>query len=91
VGPRTFLDDVEKRKFLALPGLELEPLGHPARSESLLLYLGSVKCILYISYAVVIISVQHCKTGIHGLYRGAFNSEDNNSRLTLFYIFSSRS
>jgi hypothetical protein len=23
-------DDLEKRKFLTLPGLELRPLGHPA-------------------------------------------------------------
>jgi hypothetical protein len=27
--------DVEKRKFLTLPGLELQPLGRPARSQSL--------------------------------------------------------
>jgi hypothetical protein len=33
--PRTGLDDVEKKKFLALPGLDLRPLGHPARSQSL--------------------------------------------------------
>jgi hypothetical protein len=35
VGPRAGLDDVEKRKFLILPGLELRPLGRPARSQSL--------------------------------------------------------
>jgi hypothetical protein len=35
VGPRTGLDDVKKRKFLALPGLELRRLGSPARSQSL--------------------------------------------------------
>jgi hypothetical protein len=35
VGPRTGLDDVEKRKLLTLPGLELRPLGRPARSQSL--------------------------------------------------------
>jgi hypothetical protein len=35
VGPRAGLDDVEKRKFLTLPGLELRPLGRPARSQSL--------------------------------------------------------
>jgi hypothetical protein len=29
------LDDVEKREFLILPGPELRPLGHPARSQSL--------------------------------------------------------
>jgi hypothetical protein len=44
VGPRAGLDDVEKRKFLTLPGLELRLLGRPARSQSLyrLLYPGSL-------------------------------------------------
>jgi hypothetical protein len=43
VGPRAGLDDVEKRKFLTLPGLELRLLGRPARSQSLyrLSYPGS--------------------------------------------------
>jgi hypothetical protein len=43
VGPRAGLEDVEKRKFLTLPRLELQPLGRPARSQSLhrLRYLGS--------------------------------------------------
>jgi hypothetical protein len=31
---RASLDDLEKRKFLTLPGLELRPLGRPARSIS---------------------------------------------------------
>jgi hypothetical protein len=35
VGLRVGLDDVERRKFLILPGLELRPLGRPARSQSL--------------------------------------------------------
>jgi hypothetical protein len=35
VGPRAGLDDVEKRKFLTLPGLELRPLGRPTHSQSL--------------------------------------------------------
>jgi hypothetical protein len=35
VGPRTGLDDVERRKFLTLRGLELRPFGHPARNQSL--------------------------------------------------------
>jgi hypothetical protein len=41
--PQTGLDDVDKRKFLTLPGLELRPLGRPARSRSLyrLSYPGS--------------------------------------------------
>jgi hypothetical protein len=41
---RAGLDDVEKRKLLALQGLELRSLGRPARSKSLyrLRYLGSL-------------------------------------------------
>jgi hypothetical protein len=35
VGPRAGLDEMEKRKFLTLPGLELRPLGRPARSQLL--------------------------------------------------------
>jgi hypothetical protein len=35
VDPRAGLDDAEKRKFLTLPGLELQPLGRPARNQSL--------------------------------------------------------
>jgi hypothetical protein len=43
VGLRAGLDDVEKKKFLNLPGLELRPLGRVARSQSLyrLRYPGS--------------------------------------------------
>jgi hypothetical protein len=35
VDPRAGLDDMEKRKILPLPGLELRPLGRPARRQSL--------------------------------------------------------
>jgi hypothetical protein len=35
VDPRAGLDDVEKRRFLTVPGLELRPLGRPSRSRSL--------------------------------------------------------
>jgi hypothetical protein len=35
VGPSTSLDDVKRRKILPLSGLELQPLGRPARSQSL--------------------------------------------------------
>jgi hypothetical protein len=35
VNPRAGLDDMERRKFLTLPGLELRPLGRPARSQLL--------------------------------------------------------
>jgi hypothetical protein len=31
VSPRAGLDDVENRKFLTLPGLELRPLGRPVK------------------------------------------------------------
>jgi hypothetical protein len=43
MGPRADLDDVENRKFVILPGLELRPLGRSARSQSLyrLSYPGS--------------------------------------------------
>jgi hypothetical protein len=43
VDPRAGLDDMEKWKFLLPPGLELRPLGRPARSQSLyrLRYPGS--------------------------------------------------
>jgi hypothetical protein len=33
VGLRAGLNDLEKRKFLTPPGLELRPLGRPARSN----------------------------------------------------------
>jgi hypothetical protein len=44
VGLRAGLDYMEKRKFLTLPGLEIRPLGRPARSQSLyrLRYPGSL-------------------------------------------------
>jgi hypothetical protein len=35
VGPTAGLDDVEKKKFLTLPRLELRPLARPACSQSL--------------------------------------------------------
>jgi hypothetical protein len=43
VDSRAGLDDVEKRKFMTLPGLELRPFDRPARSQSLyrLSYPGS--------------------------------------------------
>jgi hypothetical protein len=35
VDPRTDLEDVKRRKYLATPRHELGPLGRPARSQSL--------------------------------------------------------
>jgi hypothetical protein len=44
VDPTAGLDDVDKRKFLSLPGLELRTLGRSARSQLLyrLRYPGSI-------------------------------------------------
>jgi hypothetical protein len=33
--PSAGLDDMQKRKFVTLPGLQLRPLGRPVRSQSL--------------------------------------------------------
>jgi hypothetical protein len=41
--PRAGLDEVEKRKFFTLPGLELRALGRQARSESLYRLLDDVR------------------------------------------------
>jgi hypothetical protein len=43
VDPRAGLDEVKKRKFMTLPGLEFRPVHHPARSQLLyrLRYPGS--------------------------------------------------
>jgi hypothetical protein len=50
VGPKTGLDDVERRKILALPELELRPLFSPARNQSLYLlrYPGSYLKEMYV-------------------------------------------
>jgi hypothetical protein len=57
VGHRACLDDVEERKFLTLPGLELRPLGHPARSQSLyrLRYPGSPIIVIIIIIIIIVI------------------------------------
>jgi hypothetical protein len=56
VGPRTGRDDVESRKILPILGLELQPFGRPARSQSLyrLSYPGSKQkqTIKYVKNAV---------------------------------------
>jgi hypothetical protein len=47
VGPRVGVEDLEKREFLTLPGLELRPLGRPAHNQSLyrLRYPGISQCL----------------------------------------------
>jgi hypothetical protein len=42
--PRAGLDDVEKRKFQTLPGLELRPLSRPTHSQSLYRLRCPVSC-----------------------------------------------
>jgi hypothetical protein len=47
------LDDIEKWKFLTLQGLELRPLGRPARSQSM----GTVHCsITHVPKPAILIS-----------------------------------
>jgi hypothetical protein len=63
VDPRVGLDDLEKRKFLTLPELELRLLSRPARSQSLyqLRHPGSwlgTYTYMYINYALTIIIVR---------------------------------
>jgi hypothetical protein len=65
---RAGLDDVERRKFLTLPGLELRPLGRPARSQSLCRLTLSrlpviVKTILVSKNTVSIVKIKQCNLG----------------------------
>jgi hypothetical protein len=64
-GPRIGPDYVKRRKFLPLPGLELRPLGRPARSQSLyrLSYPGFM--ILNKRYLNVHCLVQRCTSRAH--------------------------
>jgi hypothetical protein len=54
-------DDVEKRKFLTLPGLQLLPLYRPARSQSLyrLSYRGSLRKIILKKKTILKIGHSH--------------------------------
>jgi hypothetical protein len=63
VDPRASLDGLESRKFLPPSGLELRPLGRPARSQSLyrLLSLCSKK------YTVYTLKVHLAKWGMNGI------------------------
>jgi hypothetical protein len=60
VNPRAGLDDVENRKFLILPGLELQPLGRPIRSQSKHWYeleLQDVPTVLYVMPLLICLDV----------------------------------
>jgi hypothetical protein len=47
VDPRACLDNTEKRKFWTLQGLELQPFGHPACSQSLSQLLTGTYYLIY--------------------------------------------
>jgi hypothetical protein len=68
VDPRAGLDDLEKRKLLTLLGLELQPLGLPACSQSLyyLRFSGS-KCVVKPDYNGIqrVLNIFHFETGFH--------------------------
>jgi hypothetical protein len=61
VGFRTGLDDVEKRKFLTLPGLKLRPLGRPAIASRY------TECISNCWYTGVKKNEVHTKFGLENL------------------------
>jgi hypothetical protein len=66
VDPRASLDDVEKRKFLTLPGLELRPLSCPACSQSLswlLDRMGETRNTYRVSISCVKSQTWYCNTG----------------------------
>jgi hypothetical protein len=80
VGPRTGLDDVENRKFLPLPGLELRPLGRPASSQSLyrLHYAGGryEKCLWGVS----------TRENLFGMAKGKHKSENRERYIIIIII-----
>jgi hypothetical protein len=65
-GPRAGLDAVEKSKILSLPGLELQTLGRPARSQSLyrLSYPGTHVTLLYADHRNVAHRSDHLLTNV---------------------------
>jgi hypothetical protein len=68
VDPRAGHEEVEKRKFLTLQGLEFRPLGRPARSQSLyrLHYAGSLKN-YYPSFISIKCTVRINKSNLVGI------------------------
>jgi hypothetical protein len=55
------LDDVEKRNFMNLPGLELRPLGRPARRQSL--YRVRYPCFYWLHLIMIIVTILGDQTG----------------------------
>jgi hypothetical protein len=75
VDPTAGLDEVEKRKFLTLPRLELGPLRRPVRSQSLYLlcYPGSQHMRVYENKMLRIFG--HRKNNIIWKWRKLYNHE----------------
>jgi hypothetical protein len=61
VGPRAGLDSMT-RKILTLPGLQLRPHGHPARSQSLY----GLRYPIQVLYAFLTIRYLHWKGQVGG-------------------------
>jgi hypothetical protein len=59
IGLGTSLDGVERRKILPLPGLEIRPLGRPARSQLLyrLRYPVSSNYIIFIHFVLHMVGI----------------------------------
>jgi hypothetical protein len=70
VDPRAGLDYVEKRKLLTLPGLELQLLGRPARSQSLYLLPISADIII----VIIIIQIIEIACFVYCFYVSSFFS-----------------
>jgi hypothetical protein len=67
VDPRVGLEDMENRKFLTLPGLELLPLGRPACNQSLcrLRYFGPFLITKYFIKLLNCISIHFMGYGVY--------------------------
>jgi hypothetical protein len=66
--PSASLDDVEKRKFLPPPGLELRPISRPAHSQSLYRLLFENRVLIFASK----------RDGVMGGWRKLHNEELHN-------------
>jgi hypothetical protein len=81
VDPRAGLDEVEKRKFLTILGLELRHLGRPARSQSLyrMRYPGSTFW-LWGHLKLWCISADHWLRGINVTNRESQSEDSSETR-----------
>jgi hypothetical protein len=89
VGLRAGLDDMEKRKFLTLPGLELRPLGRPASRQSLyrLRYSGSygIQCSIE-KYVLAVKAVRFCDDNANTNFGGALRRRETNDIAELWCL-----